>query len=92
MIKLVLHYTVGDDCTWSADLDLPFEYESKEKAEYDLLVAAEEGLRESAWEINFEGHSIDPSYLFYRDQKGKLTYIEPQILTLEEWFDAYKMM
>lgn len=36
-MKLVITYTVSDECTFWCEENLPFEYESKEKAEYDLI-------------------------------------------------------
>ena len=41
-MKLVMTYTVGDGCSWSADETIPFEYESVEKAEYDFLTLCEQ--------------------------------------------------
>jgi len=35
-MKLVLTYDISDHCTYSYPNHIPFEYESKEKAEYDL--------------------------------------------------------
>jgi hypothetical protein len=53
-MKLVLTYQISDGCTYSNDLNIPFEYESKEKAEYDLYAEWERVQREELTETVYK--------------------------------------
>ena len=100
MEKLVLSFTGGDGYTYCCDENLPFLYESKEKAEYDLLSKWEEWFaartsyeknRQLPYvfsEIKFAGLLLDMSYVsFYNEKTSKTEYDEPKVYTLEEWFN-----
>ena len=93
-MKLVLYYTIGDGCSWSADETVPFEYESKEKAEYDLLELWEkcaETPRDKYTSFEFAGRTYDAGdFSFYDEQSKKIIYNEPIILELDEWFEQFK--
>ena len=91
MEKLVLHYCAGDGFTYSCDINEPFLYESKEKAEYDLLEIWEKTEYKYS-EVTFAGIKINLEYLTYYDEdklhKRKVPkYAEPTIFTLDEWFN-----
>lgn len=95
-MKLVLTYMITDGYTYASDIVLPFEYESLEKAEFDLLEQWERKREERAAghierfnNIKFASMEIDYAHLIDYE-KGKESYKEPQILTLEDWFESYK--
>lgn len=129
-MKLVLKYeSAGDIECGSYKYVIPFEYESKEKAEYDLLTLWEEKkqqiqeyfehqklrpicttctkpkLKEKQDKEFLEWVSAIPKYssdikflnteivfedLTIRNETGDESYCEPEILTLEEWWEKYK--
>jgi hypothetical protein len=91
MQKLVLCYNESDGCTYSCHVNEPFYYESKEKAEYDLLELWEK--RKPYDDIKFANISIPYDALTYYEidklhKKRVPKYREPQIYTLEEWFET----
>jgi len=88
MEKLVLYYYQTDDCTYSADIYEPFYYESKEKAEYDLMELWGSGITNSWGEVEFAGIRVPREYLTNYDINNKPKYSEPTILTLDEWFES----
>lgn len=98
-MKLVMLYTVGDGYTYSCDIVKPLEYESKEKAEYDLLELCESQMKNNPNEscINFAGHQLDYLDFYYEGTcesrknpeikvQSKYVYSPPSILTIDEWF------
>jgi len=93
-MKLVLSFSISDSFSCSSNANLPFEYESKEKAELDLLdkweiwakvyYSQKSGYVDN--QIIFAGLTLDLIEFTSRNQKTKLPqYNQPQILTLEEW-------
>ena len=89
MERLVLTFSSGDDCTYSCDNNLPFLAESKIAAELELLDKYENS-SDQYGEFQFHGHTLNARYFSYYDsKKKKRIYIEPQILTLDEWFERY---
>ena len=128
-MKLVLTYQITDHCSYSYACNIPFDYESKEKAEYDLYEEWQRVQREELAEtvykkknepeqnaskekwnsycewlpkINYHiklGTIPDleaSSFTVWRDWGDKDKYLkskeydEPQILTLDEWFEKNK--
>lgn len=104
-MKLVLKYSIdgGEPCG-SYDITTPFEYESVEKAEYDLFCIWEKHAaavrsfdysNKNYGEQIFAGIRINLRNLTYfeRDKLHKREipkYIEPIILTLEDWWEKYQ--
>lgn len=104
MEKLVLIEECGDGCSWSATNTLPFEYESKEKAEFDLLELWENYIKKREQNISryidqnvkFGGHEINLlNFTYWKEDKlhkCKIAkFMENQIFTLEEWFEQNKL-
>jgi len=97
MEKLVLSYSSGDGCTYSCDNNLPFYAESKIAAELELFalweevdkkLAEPEG-RASAY-FNFHNHELSFwDFADYDKEAGTNSYMEPEIMTLDEWFNRY---
>ena len=95
-MKLVIRYDVGDGYTWNASVVEPFEYESVEKAEYDLLEmyekwmqARKENDRYIFCDVKFAGLDIDLSNLHdWSDREDKYIYNSPEIKTLEDWWES----
>jgi hypothetical protein len=83
-VKLVMHYTEGDGCTYNATNDIPFEYESAEQAieDFDALLETVKKTREPFTWLGVEYFSS------HFDPKHYGEY--PQFLTLDEWFDRFK--
>lgn len=92
-MRLVLHFTAGDGCTYSCDVNLPFVYESAEAAivdfEREVTIAHKTGRG-----FVFAGHRLDTSDFFAYDyskphadalKEAKL-YL-PEIWTIDEWFE-----
>lgn len=90
-MKLVLVYTAGDGYTYSCTEHRPFEYESAEAA----LIDFEELLLKSLKDQNRGTRGI---FTFcrlelYAEHFKSTTSDElflPEILTLDEWFEAHK--
>ena len=98
MQKLVLTFTSGDGCTYSCGNDLPFLAESKIVAELELLEMWQEWEKkisnpvvygQQTCYLKFHGHELDFWDLTESDDNRRRSYMEPQILTLEEWFERY---
>lgn len=84
-VKVVMVYTEGDGCTYSADHNYPFEYESPEQALVDfeaLFIAA----RKSNTDFTFIGMEFYPAMFM----DGPAVYL-PEFLTLDEWFTAKRI-
>jgi hypothetical protein len=89
-MKLILCHTIGDGYTYSSDVVIPFEYESKEKFVFDVL----EYFKDKDWkehktigetffeQVEFMGYSFD---------KYDIQGIEYNVFTLEEWFEKNKI-
>lgn len=98
MQKLVLSYSSGDGYTYSCSNDLPFYAESKIAAELELLeiwqdwrerVSNSNGSFVTCY-IKFHGHELDFwNFTDFDDKSGKCSYIEPEIMTLDEWFERH---
>lgn len=91
-MKLIIHYYSGDNEEGS-DFLFPFEYESKEKAEYDFLSIAQEALKNKS-NFNFCFKCFKflnlEFYLYdFFDNRGK--YKEPSFYTLDEWFEKERI-
>ena len=87
-MQLVLAFNVGDGCTYSADVRLPFEYASAELAYIDLEDAIKQADHEARtkrdWRLadfTFAGHELrSPDFII----DG--TLYMPEIWTIDEWF------
>ena len=100
-MKLVMTYDVGDGYTWSSEIVQPFEYESLEKAYCDFIVIFEdyqekykearnsESYRYLNPDVKFAGFEINLSN-FHQYEDGKDFWVEPQLQTLDEWFETNK--
>ena len=84
-MKIVVTYSIGDGCTWSADSVIPVEYESEEALLVDLEEAANAYLSKKPMdrdsETKLSGTNIFIDHLI---ENGK--YYAPSIRTLEQWF------
>lgn len=91
----------NSDYECNSTITLPIEYESKEKAEYDLLMLWENYIKECEnynylnAEVKFAGRAIYLDDFSYRIEstathKAKIGYSGPEFYTVDEWFDSYK--
>lgn len=88
-MKLVITYDTSDGFTYSLPTHIPFEYESKEKAEYDLICMWEQWQKNQQMSTsNVMLGTVDID-LWYFTSASKI-YIEPKIRLLEEWFEQEK--
>lgn len=93
MMKLVMTYSIGDDCTWSANEVQPFEYESAEAALVDFVEKVEKTIVQNkehegdSYSFEFAGQRFDFRYFtFWCSKTRQVKVSEPCIETLEEWF------
>ncbi len=86
-MKLVLEYF------YEGDLALPIDYDSIEKAEYDLLVAWQEEFKKiktgnQVCNINIFGREFNIWDFGYRNSiTHEIEYDAPRFYTLEEWWE-----
>jgi hypothetical protein len=101
-MKLILEYSSSNGVE-SWDHVIPFEYPSKEQAEYDLLTLWEDYQKDLnspelsgrflRGDIIFAGHHEinlnDFTYYSYDKlhKKDVAKYTEPSIMTVDEWFE-----
>ncbi len=81
MVKLVMVYVETDGYTYSTDVQMPFEYESVDKAYDDFKNAYDAAIR--AGESTFRFNSFEFHTSIFKDAT-------PSFLTLDTWFDLYK--
>lgn len=84
MVKLVFDYTHCFEPE-SYEINVPFEYESKEKFIFDVLenpkILSELGI------IEIYNHQIEESTIY---EEEYVKNIDQYVLTLDEWFDKNK--
>lgn len=87
-MKLILKYCITDNYTYSCDIDIPFEYESKEKFVFDLL----EKFNQQYWDEQAMLEEYKTCEIFdYKFYKFDFDQLEHYVYTLEEWFEKYKI-
>lgn len=82
-MRLVMHYGEGDGCTYSCDVNVPFNYESAEQALIDFEIALH-AAQKNQTNIEFMGIGFDLSTFV---QRGNVFL--PDFYTLDEWFDTF---
>lgn len=87
MEKLVMCYTVSDECTYSYDMVIPFDYESLDKAEYDFLITVESTPMHNS-KFEWANHAFDKSDFYYETLK-EWKYRSPTFYALDDWFSTY---
>ena len=93
-MKLVIKRYVTDGCTYSDDVYETIEYESADKAAYDLLVLWEAALKDylspntkNGGDFEFCGHKYGiHDFRQYLERYSGILYEKPEILTLEEFW------
>lgn len=86
-MKLILIYQETDGYTYSCDIPIPFEYESKEKFVFDLL----EKFNQEFWDTQEWRDEYKTCVIFgCTFSKFDFDIIEHNILTIDEWFEQYK--
>jgi hypothetical protein len=88
-MRLVLFFTDGDGCSWSADTTLPFEWESAEAAIVEFERACKTAFAERQQTFMFAGHELSPDAFYPRDSYLQPKYQAPSIMTVDEWFENY---
>lgn len=101
-MKLVMIWADSDGCTYSCEVVQPFEYESIDKAQFDFLELCEKNI-DSNKSFQFAGHEFNAYQHYiteYIEPKHKRKskepvmsarkYCEPEMYTLEDWFESYK--
>lgn len=85
-----MFYVAGDGCSWSADVNLPFEYESAEAA----IVDFERLCTEAHKDPELRGKFFFAGEEFYSDDfwsRGLERWYFPEFYTLDEWFEAKRI-
>lgn len=80
-MRLVIKYDVGDGYTWWCDVVLPVEYESAEQLYVDFEAAARAAYAANVYAFVVANREFHTDYFFDRG-----TYLLPEILTVDEWF------
>lgn len=100
MERLVVTVQITDDCTYSCDDVIPFEYESAEAFLVNLETAikaavAKVDAKKMMW-VNGEfvagGKTFDINSFVYHvaEQKSYFEIVLPDVFTLDEWFEEMK--
>lgn len=94
-MKLVLVYQQTDDFTYSVEKTVPFDYQSKSKAIDDILGLVLEAVENNSLQsFKFLNTSLPMNAFGYFEEEGNkksFEFIEPNIFTLEEWFEQYTL-
>jgi len=88
-MKLVVKYTIGDQCSYSFDVVQPAIYSSAESLYCDIIDKCEKAYKEKKREFEIGGLIFDVDSFIYRDWNydGKYVKIWPEVMTIDEWFD-----
>jgi hypothetical protein len=95
-MRMVVIYTVSDGYSWASDVTQPMEYPSVEQFLDDLRTIVEDT------KLQYEKNKIRPYFTiggvkmnaedFLQLKQGennmKGEYVEPKVLTIDEWFAA----
>ncbi len=100
MMRLLMCYSDGDQCTWSADFVLPIEYESAEAALVDFETICMAAVKENDWrragEFIFCGHTLATDTFWFTDRmcdpkdRPAHAFYPPDFFTIDEFFEARK--
>ena len=85
-MNIVMCYTIGNKISWYSDIVRPVKWESPEAAIVEFERAATIAYHERVASFLFAGFEFEPSYHFYKDDKGKVIFDAPDFLTVDEWF------
>jgi hypothetical protein len=87
-MKFIVPVYMGDDCTWSTTEYVAFECNSKEELYVSLVDVIIKSIDTDLVYtiVTVCGSKIDVRWFTYIDDNEKLTYNEPNIMTLDEWF------
>lgn len=77
-----------DGYTYSCDVVNPIEFESIEGLSYHLEQAARKAYAEKKADFEFAGRNFGTRWFIGVPGEPLNTYYEPQILTLDEWFES----
>ena len=88
-MRIVMKYTISDGYTFWSDKTVPIEYKSLEDAAVDfenLVKSHLLNIETRQYTFGFAGHKFNIDNFVCRIDK---IYIEPEFLTIEEWFSRY---
>jgi hypothetical protein len=87
-MRLVIRYSIGDECSWNATETVPVEYESAEAfaVEFAAFCRANHKRGYSHHMAEFAGQQWCPDNFFLGRAND---YYPPEILTVDEWFAEY---
>lgn len=89
-MKLVLFYVASDECSWSVDVNLPFEHESAEAAIVDFERLCTEAYADPELRGKFIFAGTEFHYGDFRS-RGLERWYFPEFYTLDEWFEAKRI-
>lgn len=91
-MKLVMCYNQSDVCTYSFDRTIPIEYESEEALLCDFEDACMKANEENIGMFKFLGEDfLTRDFVDSLYEKGGDVKCMPDIYTLEDWFDTFKI-
>lgn len=91
IMKLVMTYQITDGYTFDVTYHQPFEYKSKDEAEFDILYALSTAYENNKLEFKFANETFDVEEYSYTDRDKVTHFRPPTILTLEQWFEKNKL-
>jgi len=101
-MRLLMCFSDGDQCTWSADSVLPIEYESAEAALVDFETICMAAVKENdlnddfAGEFIFCGHTLATDTFWFTDRmcspedRKPHAFYPPDFFTIDEFFELRK--
>jgi hypothetical protein len=99
-MRLLMCFSDGDQCTWSADSVLPIEYESAEAALVDFETTCIAAVNDDNWrhagEFVFCGHTLNTNTFWFTDRmcnpkdRPPHAFYPPDFFTIDEFFEARK--
>ena len=93
-MRLIIKYTVTDECTYWTEVIVPVEYDSVEQFlnDFDDLVNLNKDSLSNFTLGGYEFVTFDFVRRYYNDEGKfiKTTVSLPEVMTVDEWFNSYK--
>jgi len=90
-LKLVVCYTISDECTYSCDYTQPIEYSSKDEFLSDFEEALNNAIANSKGDFEFANDKWQVYNFTYWSEKTKTLKILhiPEVYELDEWWNTF---
>lgn len=91
-MKFVMVFTVGDNTTWSCQVSQPIEYTNKKNLINDFCKKLMEAASERKYTFKFLNANFYVNNFGFYNEKNEYLIYEPEIYTLDEWFEKTKLL